>query len=200
MSWSFRTNGNFVDFVHTDETSLAVENTIISLHNTSKCVSWSLPEDETRISFTIDEAKYSNVLVTDIDFDGTAMNSQDDFETGIVEMFPGLAGGDGGSGYLVYTALISQGGSPDEAPTVDTLFEDTIGGDWLYQYVGAGSYFLFNEAITQQNTIVFISSTSDTKIATAWAENGGVTIKTRTSGTLSDGGLNLTPIEIRVYP
>lgn len=96
MSWSFRTNGNFIDFVHTDETSLAVENTIVSLHNTSKCVSWSLPEDTTRISFTIDEVKYSNILITDIDFDGTAMNSQDDFETGIEAMFTGLAGGGGG--------------------------------------------------------------------------------------------------------
>lgn len=93
MSWSFRTNGNFIDFVHTDATSLAVETTIVSLHNTSKCVSWSLPSDTTRISFAIDEVKYNNILITDIDFDGTAMNSQDDFETGMEAMFPGLAGG-----------------------------------------------------------------------------------------------------------
>jgi len=93
MSFSFRTNGNYIDFVHTDNTSLAVESVLKSLHNTSRCVSWSLPEDETRITFTVDEVQYGNVLITDIDFDGTAMNSQDDFETGITAMFTGLEGG-----------------------------------------------------------------------------------------------------------
>lgn len=98
MSFSFRTNGNFIDFVHTDNTSLEVENVLKSLHNTSQCVDWSLPEDTTRISFTIDEVKYSNILITDIDFDGTVMNSQDDFEIGITAMFPGLAGGSSSGG------------------------------------------------------------------------------------------------------
>ena len=103
MTYSFRTNGNFIDFVHTDSTSLQVETVLKSLHNTSRCVDWSLPEDTTRIDFTIDEDKYKNILITEIDFDGTAMNSQDDFETGIIAAFPGLAGSgeEGGSSYLV---------------------------------------------------------------------------------------------------
>jgi hypothetical protein len=100
MTYSFRTNGNFIDFVHTDNTSLQVENVLKSLHNTSRCVDWGLPEDGTRIDFTVDEVKFHNILITEIDFDGTAMNSQDDFETGITAMFTGLEGG-GGSSYLV---------------------------------------------------------------------------------------------------
>jgi hypothetical protein len=120
MSFSFRTNGNFIDFVHTDNTSLAVESTIKSLHNTSRCIDWSLPEDTTRISFTIDEVKYSNIPISDIDFDGTVMNSQDDFETGIEAMFPGLAGSAGGAGLLSETVTLTDaqikavGGTPFE--------------------------------------------------------------------------------------
>jgi hypothetical protein len=116
MRWSFITNGNFIDFVHTDETSLAIESIIVSLHNTSKCIDWKLPTDTTRISFTIDEVRYEDILITDIDFDGVVMDSQDDFETGVVAMFPGLAGGSpGGSSYLSKTyaelqALIGSSG------------------------------------------------------------------------------------------
>lgn len=137
MRWSFRTNGNFIDFVHTDETSLAVESTIVSLHNTSRAVSWSLPEDTTRISFTIDEVKYSNIPITDIDFDGTAMNSQDDFQTGIEAMFPGLAGG-GAASYLVYTAYVNQDGT--SAPT-DTDLENTLGGAVVWSRNNTGVYY-----------------------------------------------------------
>lgn len=126
MIWSFRTNGNYVDFVHTEETSLRDEEIVFHLHNTSRCISWSLPEDTTRISFTIDEVKYSDILITDIDFDGTAMNEQADFATGIEAMFPGLAGGgeEGGS-YLVYTALLTQAGTAN--PTATTLGTNSIG-------------------------------------------------------------------------
>lgn len=94
MRWSFRTNGDYIDFVHTDETSLAIESVIFHLHNTSRCIEWTLPSDTTRITFIIDGRKYENILITDVDFDGTAMNSQDDFETGITAMFEGLAGGE----------------------------------------------------------------------------------------------------------
>lgn len=92
---SFRTRGNFVDFVHTDNTSLQVESVLMSLHNTSKAVDWSLPEDTTRINFTIDDISYDNILITDIDFDGTALTTQAGFKTNIETIFPGLAGGGG---------------------------------------------------------------------------------------------------------
>jgi len=134
MTYSFRTNGNFIDFVHMDATSLQVENVLKSLHNTSRCVDWSLPEDTTRIDFTIDEDKYKNILITEIDFDGTAMNSQDDFETNIETMFPGIAGG--GSSYLVYVALLPQSGI--DAPVADEL-QNTVGAG-LWSRSGVGRY------------------------------------------------------------
>jgi len=93
MTYSFRTNGNFIDFVHTDNTNQAIESLLRSLHNTSRCVTWSLPEDTTRISFVVDDIRVDNFPLSEVDFDGTAMNSQDDFETGITAMFTGLAGG-----------------------------------------------------------------------------------------------------------
>src|SRR5574339_290411 len=102
MIWSFRTNGNYIDFVHTEETALQNEEIVFHLHNTSRCISWSLPSDTTRITFTIDETKYDNIRIQDIDFDGSPMNEQADFETNITAMFTGLAGGSpGGSSYLV---------------------------------------------------------------------------------------------------
>jgi len=57
MTYSFRTNGNFIDFVHTDNTSLTVESVLRSLHNTSRAVDWSLPEDTTRISFKVNDKR-----------------------------------------------------------------------------------------------------------------------------------------------
>lgn len=105
---SFRTRGNFVDFVHTDNTSLEVESVIMSLHNTSKAVDWSLPEDTTRINFTIDDISYDNILITDIDFDGVSMTAQTDFKTNIETIFPGLAGGGAGSG-VVETIVAGSG-------------------------------------------------------------------------------------------
>jgi hypothetical protein len=111
MTYSFRTNGNFIDFVHTDNTNQAVESVLRSLHNTSRAVEWSLPEDETRINFTVDDLDYRNILITEIDFDDVAMDSQDDFQTGIEAMFPGYAGGGGGGGNTIYSADDSLAGN-----------------------------------------------------------------------------------------
>jgi hypothetical protein len=106
----FTTRGNFIDFIYVEDVieHRFREHTIISLHNTSKCIDWSLPEDTSLISFTIDELKYTDIPITSIYFDGVVMTTQDDFETGVVAMFPGLAGdGGGGSSYLSYVALLS---------------------------------------------------------------------------------------------
>lgn len=119
MKWSFRTSGNYIEFVNTDETALHVESVVHRLHNTSRCIDWSLPTDTTRITFTIDESKYENILITDIDFDGSVMNEQADFETGITAMFTGLAGGSGGGveSVTAVDASISIGGTATN-PTV----------------------------------------------------------------------------------
>lgn len=104
---SFRTRGNFIDLVNIDNTSLQVESVLMSLHNTSKAIDWSYGDDTTRISFTIDDAAYDGVLITDIDFDGTPMAAQTDFKTNIETMFPGLAGGGAGGGLLSATVTLT---------------------------------------------------------------------------------------------
>lgn len=140
MTYSFRTNGNFIDFVHTDNTSLQVESVLRSLHNTSRAVSWSLSEDTTRISFKVDDIEVKDFPISEIDFDGTAMNSQDDFETGITAMFTGLdGGGGGGSSYLVYTAFLMQTGT-DTITSVE--LQNTIDVPLSLSNFGTGAYLL----------------------------------------------------------
>lgn len=201
--YSFRTNGNYIDFVNTDATSLAVETVVKSLHNTSRCVDWSLPEDTTRISFTIDEDKYNNLLITDIDFDGVAMDSQDDFETGITAMFTGLAGGSpGGSSYLVYTAIIGQSGTN---PPSEDFVSNGLGEAVVYSYSNVGFYTLTKTTqFDATKTVIFIGNNwgSDYGVNFAQVENDGtVSIGTvNMAGAPVNDRLQETSIEIRVYP
>ncbi len=201
MSYSFRTNGNFIDFVNIDSTSLSVETIIMSLHNTSKCIDWSLPEDTTRINFTIDELKYSNLLITEIDFDGVVMGSQDDFETNIETMFPALAGG--GSLYLVYRAIMSQDGGAT-APTEDYLIENTLGGTLVWGYSQTGVYSAtLAGAFPTQSKVAFIAGAGGYAIQYefVWVSANELSITTLDPvGAADDGRLYFSYIEIRVYP
>lgn len=202
MIWSFRTNGNYVDFIHTDETDLHEENLVHRLHNTSRCIDWSLPVDTTRISFTIDETRYENVLITDIDFDGTPMNEQADFETGIEAMFPGLAGGgeEGGSSYLVYTALASQ--VDTDAPTAIEL-ANTIGeGDITFGYNNVGDYRINSAsgAFTADKTFVLIGGFGGIA-EIVWVNATRINLITYLDdGSTANELLTKQSIEIRVYP
>src|SRR5688572_11854111 len=128
---SFRTNGNFIDFVNTDDTSLNVETVLMTLHNTSKCIDWSYDEDTTRITFTIDETKYSNILIGDIDFDGVTMTVQADFKTNIEEMFPGLAGGS--EGVLLLSTVELTNAQIKALPTTPVNIVDRPGAGKLIQ-------------------------------------------------------------------
>jgi len=136
MTYSFRTNGNFIDFVHTDNTSLQVESVLRSLHNTSRAVSWSYSDDENRINFKVDDLDIRDFLISEIDFDGTAMNSQDDFETGITAMFPGLAGGSEVATYQIKTIL-----------TDDQIKALPITPVELVPAPGAGSILIYHKAV-----------------------------------------------------
>lgn len=223
MSLSFRTNGNFIDFVNTDATSLNVETVIMKLHNTSRCIDWSLPEDTTKISFTIDEVKYSNIPITEIDFDGTVMNSQDDFETGITAMFPGLAGGGGVESvtagdasitvggtateptvklpYAVYAAKLTQTGT--DAP-VATVLQNTLGFTISLARTSAGLYTLTRSSgnWNQSKTIMFISSIGGQSAGQSMLFDVDTTKLQYT--TFDDTWSNIddetVSIEIRVYP
>lgn len=200
MSLSFRTNGNFIDFVNTDATSINVETVIRSLHNTSRSISWSLPADTTRINFTIDSIKYHNISITDIDFDGTVMNSQDDFETGITAMFPGLASGSsGGVEYLVYTALINQSGA--NAP-VATEIENTLGAVVWSRYDVGGYNATLAGAFTANKTFFSITASEPTGIAGGRQDVDNMYVQTfdTITGNAQDGVMTEVSVEIRVYP
>ncbi len=200
MTYSFRTNGNFIDFVHTDNTSLQVENLLKSLHNTSRSVSWSLPEDITRISFILNGDEYNNLPITEIDFDGVAMDSQDDFETGIVAMFPGLEGS-GGSPvalYLVYTAVLNQSGT--SAPSA-TVLENTIGTVSSYDYNNVGSYQIVfaTPNVLGANPVILLGTCGTLGFAYRIAGDiVGIVTKDDFS-TPGNDNLSNTAIEIRVY-
>lgn len=229
MIWSFRTNGNYVDFIHTDETDLHEEILVHRLHNTSRCIDWSLPVDTTRISFTIDETRYENVSIYDIDFDGTAMNVQGDFETGIIEMFPGLAGGGEGGGvesltagdasisvggtateptvklpYLVYVALLSQSGEDDPVATVltNTLSDVIV---WNRDAQGFFSGTLTG-AFPAGKTICFSEINYASQIGTeVWSSlgrlgNNEVDLVVKNSSFADTDGFVGLSVEIRVYP
>lgn len=102
--YSFITSGNFVIFKHTDddipfeitqEKASFYEKEVFKLHNTSKCIDWGLTIDTTRITFTIDEERYENILLSSIDFDGDVCSAQQDFIDGVQGMFDNLSGGGG---------------------------------------------------------------------------------------------------------
>lgn len=105
--YSFITSGNFIIFKYTEENDLLQlreEHEVFKLHNTSKCIDWGLTEDTTKITFTIDELRYENILLSSIEFDGVVCETQQDFIDGLQGMFENLAGGGsspGGSSYLV---------------------------------------------------------------------------------------------------
>jgi len=212
MTYSFRTNGNFIDFVHTDNTSLQVENVLKSLHNTSRCVDWSLPEDTTRITFTIDEVEFKNVLITEIDFDGTAMNSQDDFETGIIAAFPGLAGSgeEGGSSYLVYNGLMNG----TTLPTIVPLGTPTISAVTITYDGATGFFYIASDDFVEGKTWFSISLTGGFNQSKNYYYGevlfgeGGYPSKMIYITVETFNGINMqatntfidVPIKIRVYP
>lgn len=201
MKWSFITDGNYINFRHTDETDLHIQQIIHRLHNTSRCIDWSLPIDTTRITFTIDESKYENISIYDIDFDGAVMNVQGDFETNITAMFSGLAGG-GSSSYLVYTALLNQDGTPNNP--VPTILGNTI-GDIVWEYGGSNGYNTgtLAGAFPLGKTFIIMGNTFGNKVVYAADINSApdsIYIQSFSDGVSSNGLLSNSPIEIRVYP
>lgn len=201
MKWSFRTSGNYIEFVHTEETSLMDEEVVFRLHNTSRCISWSLPVDTTRMSFTIDEVRYENILIADIDFDGSVMNEQADFETGITEMFPGLAGGSsegGSSSYLVYVAFLTQNGGN---PAVPTILENTLGGEPVWSMDGTGENTIYlADAFPHNKVAVFITTPGFVEFVHPLGDDEIKIVTYDETYSAANNWLNNVSIEIRVYP
>jgi hypothetical protein len=118
---------------------------------------------------------------------------------------PQGAGGAGGASYLVYSAKISQTGS--SAPTL-TVKENTLGGGGLWARFNAGYYYFASNSVLlgigANNARVMVFFTKDYNTfgtATASFDSGAVYINTYNgSGVLTDGLMNGSSIEIRVYP
>jgi hypothetical protein len=119
--------------------SVYYEHDVFKLHNTSKCIDWLLPEDTTKITFTIDRTRYENILLSDIDFDGSTCGVQQDFIDGLQAMFENLNGeSSSSSSYLVYTAHLTQ--SSTDAPVATEFGTQTIGGTITFARTQMGRY------------------------------------------------------------
>lgn len=120
-----------------------------------------------------------------------------DLQEYIEDKAPAPPAPQGGSSYLVYTALLTQSGT--NAPTA-TVLENTI-GNILWEYSGTGEYTgTLTDAFTLNKTWCIIG-TRDEQTQFAISTNTSViTVSTWNNGVYSNSLLSKTPIEIRVYP
>jgi hypothetical protein len=100
--------------------------------------------------------------------------------------------------YKVYSALITQTGTA--APVV-TVLENSI-GPIVWTRAGVGDYRgTLTGAFPDGKTSLYLNENSGNKITLVWQTANNVQLGTDTSGeTPTDGILNRTTVEIRVYP
>ncbi|WP_295677290.1 hypothetical protein [uncultured Empedobacter sp.] len=101
--------------------------------------------------------------------------------------------------YKVYTALLSQSGT--SAP-VATVLENTLGGTVVWGYSSAGEYSgTLTGAFVLNKTAVFITALGANQNIYGISRNGAnaIAVRTRDFVGASDGILDDTTIEIRVY-
>lgn len=115
-----------------------------------------------------------------------------------------VSSGKNSDSYKIYVALISQTSTDD--PTV-TILENTI-GDIVWERVTAGRYegtlnniFLANKTVCflTQSLRTLTESVDEITVEFSRVTNNSVFIKTNLEGTLTDGLLIDTSLEIRIY-
>jgi hypothetical protein len=210
MSFKFVTDGNFINLIEDEEVSFSYsadeafkyEHTLYSLHNTSKCIDWSLPEDTTLITFTIDEQKFENIPLSTIYFDGVVSSTQAGFISSLQAMFTNLAGGS--LGYSVYVAVLNQTGT--NAP-VATVLQNTLGGTVVWSRDSEGNYFgTLSGAFSFDKTVIFVGTPGSTAQSYVAYVNDANSIYLETASNAQNGGsdgdglLSNTSIEVKVYP
>jgi hypothetical protein len=154
------------------------------------------------------EAAKHTFYINDVDVTGnTTVQISDSIRDDVTS---GGSGGSGG-GYLVYSALLFQTGTnAPELVSTDSNgdtnpFSNTI-GNIVFSYNSVGSYLLtLAGAFPYEKTQVFITQNSSNNAYlfnfSDWAQPDQLQILTTSSnGTPTNGALNYTSIEIRVYP
>lgn len=101
----------------------------------------------------------------------------------------------GSASYLVYTALLTQSGT--DAP-VATVLENTLGGTVVWTRDDVGDYYgTLNGVFTENKTWFSVpKANSSNPLAMSWANVNTVRVQSNSL----DGNLDITSIEIRVYP
>lgn len=114
-----------------------------------------------------------------------------------------------GRPYRVYTALLSQDGT--SAPPTSIVLENTLETLPVFEYVGTGAYNMSIDQTIDRNKIWLIinpntvdgmtASYSFSECYVGSISNGRtqITINTGSSGAYTDGLLNNTSFELRVY-
>jgi hypothetical protein len=198
---SFTTRGNFIDFKYTEDVYPYQVHLVLTLHNTSKCITWGYGETATNIDFKIDDLIYNEIPISSIYFDGVVMANQAAFKTGIEAMFPGLAGGGVGSSYLSYVALLTQSGT--DAPVATVQDGNTIGNIVWARSVPGEYIGTLNSAFPQGKTILLVNSNTqsvDVGIYFVRLTANTIRVSSVNNGVGEDDWLSETTIKIEVYP
>ncbi len=108
----------------------------------------------------------------------------------------------GGLPYKVWTALVSQ--TSTFPPSAVYILQNTLGGSVSFSYGSAGVYGLSSSALFgdgTKTTIYVIPRAHNTQFDTGYTSSSSLSLHAFTNaGTATDGLLNLTLVEIRVYP
>lgn len=136
---TFTTNGSLVDI----KDGFTV---IRSINSNSKNITWSYGSDVSRIDFAVDDLTFDSIPANQISFDGVALSDATGFKAAVEAMFPNLAGGSGGSSYLVKAEVTltnaqikalpttpveivaAQGSGKVIVPVIATAYINTSGG------------------------------------------------------------------------
>jgi hypothetical protein len=106
--------------------------------------------------------------------------------------------------YKSYVAIVSQSGT--NAPTIDTLLENTLGDTITFTYANAGEYYInsANNKFTSNKTVIMVTpgrrQLSNVTLGTTIVGNSLLVLYSHVaSGTLTNSLISGVSLEIRVY-
>jgi hypothetical protein len=106
--------------------------------------------------------------------------------------------------YKSYVAIVSQSGT--NAPTIDTLLENTLGDTITFTYANEGEYYInsANNKFTSNKTVIMVTpgrrQLSNVTLGTTIVGNSLLVLYSHVaSGTLTNSLISGVSLEIRVY-